>query len=119
MLNQSVDRVFHALGDPTRRSLVERLSVRPATVGELAAPLAMSMPAVLQHLKVLEEAGLVRTHKVGRVRTCELDPTALDAAHRWIDARRAAWDRRLDRLGAFLAASVEDDPDPDDSNPEK
>ena len=104
MLNQSgLDRVFHALADPARRGMVERLSRGPATVSELAAPLPMSLPAVVQHLQVLEASGLVRSEKVGRVRTCRIEPQALSSAERWINERRSAWERRLDRLGEYLA----------------
>lgn len=106
MLNQSIvlDRVFQALADPARRHIVERLSRGPASVGTLAKPLAMSLPAVMQHLQVLEASGLVRSEKVGRVRTCRMEPAALHGAERWINARRAFWERRLDKLGEFLAA---------------
>lgn len=105
MLNQFtfLDRVFHALADPARRMMVERLSRGPATVSALASPLAMSLPAVLQHLHVLEGSGLVRSEKVGRVRTCRIEPTVLHGAEKWINARCAFWERRLDRLGEFLA----------------
>lgn len=105
MLNQSIaaaDPVFHALADPTRRSIVERLSRGAATVSELAKPLTISLPAVLQHLRVLERSGLVRTEKVGRVRTCHIEPAALSTAEQWIAARRADWEQRLDRLGDYL-----------------
>ncbi len=98
-----LDRMFQALADPTRRVMVERLSRGPASVSELAAPLLMSLPAVVQHLQVLEASGLVRTEKVGRVRTCQLEPGALQLAEQWINDRRLQWERRLDRLGAFLA----------------
>ena len=107
MLNyegESVDRVFHALAEPTRRAMVERLSRGAATVSELAAPFAMSLPAIVQHLAVLEASGLVKSEKVGRVRTCRVDPAALSLAERWINQRRLAWERRLDRLGEVLAA---------------
>src|SRR5579864_6858705 len=104
MLNQSqLDRVFHALTDPARRGMLERLSRGPATVSELAAPLPMSLPAVVQHLQVLEASGLVRSEKVGRVRTCRIEPQALSLAERWINQRRTAWEGRLDRLGDYLA----------------
>ncbi|NEX93199.1 metalloregulator ArsR/SmtB family transcription factor [Caulobacter sp. 17J65-9] len=104
MPNQpNLDQLFHALADPTRRAMVERLGHGPASVGELAQPLAMSLPSVLQHVQVLEAGGLVRTEKVGRVRTCRLEPEALSLAERWIHERRAGWERRLDRLGDFLA----------------
>jgi DNA-binding transcriptional ArsR family regulator len=101
----TLDDVFRALADPTRRVIVERLSRGPASVSELAAPFDMSLPAVHQHLAVLEESGLVRSEKVGRVRTCRIQPRALQAAETWINARRATWERRLDRLGDFLAES--------------
>lgn len=105
MLDQqaSLDLMFRALADPTRRGMVERLSCGPASVGELAEPHAMSLSAVVQHLQVLEASGLVRSEKVGRVRTCRLEPAALRAAERWIAERRASWEHRLDRLGDVLA----------------
>jgi DNA-binding transcriptional ArsR family regulator len=104
MLNQlpPLDLTFQALADPTRRAMIERLSRSPASVSDLARPLAMSLPAVMQHLSVLETAGLIVTQKVGRVRTCRIDPQALNRAHEWIAARRVEWERRLDRLGAYL-----------------
>jgi DNA-binding transcriptional ArsR family regulator len=104
MLKQrpELDGVFHALSDPSRRSIVERLSRGSATVTDLAAPLPMSMPAVLQHLQVLEESGLVRSRKVGRVRTCSIEVDALRPVEHWIGERRGAWERRLDRLGDYL-----------------
>jgi DNA-binding transcriptional ArsR family regulator len=97
-----VDRVFHALADPSRREIVERLSRGPASVSELAEPLPMSLPAVVQHLRVLEDSGLVRSRKIGRVRTCRIEPAALRPVERWIVARRSSWERRLDRLGEYL-----------------
>jgi DNA-binding transcriptional ArsR family regulator len=100
-----IDRGFHALADSTRRSMVERLSQGPASVSELARPLEISLPAALQHLHVLETSGLVRSEKVGRVRTCRIDPAALGSVERWINDRRLAWERRLDRLGEYLAQS--------------
>ena len=105
MLRQrpELDVVFHALADPSRRSIVERLSLGSATVTDLAAPLPMSMPAVLQHLRVLEDSGLVRSRKVGRVRTCSIEVAALQPVERWIEERRSGWERRLDRLGDYLA----------------
>ena len=99
---QPLDLAFQALSDPTRRRMVERLSAGPASVSELAEPLPMSMSAVVQHLKVLEASGLVATEKVGRVRTCRVEPQALSAAERWINDRRRSVERSLDRLGAFL-----------------
>ena len=104
------DVVFHALSDPTRRHIVERLGRGPASVSELAAPLPMSMPAVVQHLQVLEASGLVESQKVGRVRTCRLVLKRLDTVQDWIDARRASWERRLDRLGEFLAEQDKQEP---------
>jgi DNA-binding transcriptional ArsR family regulator len=105
MLKQeaTLDRVFQALADPARRGMVERLSRGPASVSELAQPFDMSLSAVVQHLRVLEESGLVRSRKVGRVRTCRIEPAALRTAEQWITRRRSVWERRLDRLGAYLA----------------
>jgi len=105
MLKQrpELDVVFHALADPSRRSIVERLSVGSATVTDLAEPLPMSMPAVLQHLQVLQDSGLVRSRKVGRVRTCSIEVQALQPVERWIAERQSSWEQRLDRLGAYLA----------------
>jgi DNA-binding transcriptional ArsR family regulator len=100
---EPVDRVFHALADPNRRGMVERLSRGPATVSELAEPLPMSLSAVVQHLDVLQRSGLVSSEKVGRVRTCRIEPAALRPVERWIGARRSSWERRLDRLGEYLA----------------
>src|SRR5918996_3920324 len=96
MLKQrpGLDGVFHALSDPSRRSMVERLKRGSATVTDLAAPLPMSMPAVLQHLQVLEDSGLVRSRKVGRVRTCSIEVRALHPVERWIEERRSGWGRR-------------------------
>jgi DNA-binding transcriptional ArsR family regulator len=98
-----LDRVFHALSDPTRRSMLERLSRGPASVSELGAPLAMSLAAVVQHVQVLEDSGVVRTEKVGRVRTCHLESPRLRVAEAWISERRTLWECRLDRLGDLLA----------------
>jgi DNA-binding transcriptional ArsR family regulator len=99
----SLDQVFQALADPTRRSMVERLVRGPASVTELARPQAMSLPAAMQHLQVLQDCGLVRSAKVGRVRTCHLEPDVLRAAESWIAAQRTAGESRLDRLGEYLA----------------
>jgi DNA-binding transcriptional ArsR family regulator len=109
VLNQTADEdaMFAALADPTRRRIVEHLGRGPASVSELAAPLPISLPAVVQHLQVLEACGLVRSEKVGRVRTCRLEVTRLDTVQAWIDARRRTWERRLDRLGDYLAADTE------------
>lgn len=101
-----LDRVFHALADPGRRSMVERLSRGPASVSELGRPLGMSLSAVVQHVQVLESCGLVRTEKVGRTRTCRIEPAALRTAQDWIADRRALAERRLDRLGEYLAATA-------------
>ena len=105
VLNQSgvMDQVFQALSDPSRRGMVDRLCEGPASVSELAQPLSMSLAAVVQHLQVLEASGLIRSEKVGRVRTCRIEPVALSAAERWIAQRRSAWESRLERLGALLA----------------
>jgi DNA-binding transcriptional ArsR family regulator len=104
MLNRlDLDRVFHALADPSRRRMVQRLVQGPASVSELAEPLAMSLPAVVQHLGVLEAAGVVASEKVGRVRTCRLQPGALRQAESWLGDQRTGWEHRLDRLGAELA----------------
>jgi DNA-binding transcriptional ArsR family regulator len=98
----ALDRLFQALADPTRRAIVERLSRGPSSVSALAEPLAMSLPAVMQHLQVLETSGLVRSEKQGRVRTCRIEAAALATVEKWVVARRGAWERRLDRLGDFL-----------------
>ena len=95
--------MFQALADPTRRAIVDRLCRGPASVSELAKPLSMSLPAVVQHLHVLETSGLVRSEKCGRVRTCRVDTKALRSAEHWIGERRALWERRLDALGETLA----------------
>jgi DNA-binding transcriptional ArsR family regulator len=100
--------VFHALSDSNRRAMIDRLLGGPASVSELAGPMSISLPAVVQHLHVLEESGMVRSTKVGRVRTCEIEPGGLSAAERWISERRAAWEARLDRLGEFLALKTDD-----------
>jgi DNA-binding transcriptional ArsR family regulator len=108
--NAAVDRVFHALAEPTRRALVERLSAGPASVSDLAQPFDLTLAAIVQHLQVLEESGVVRTEKVGRVRTCRIQPRGLNVAERWLGERRALWERRFDRLGEVLA---------DDDKPQK
>jgi len=104
MLNQrpALDAVFRALSDSTRRAIVDRLSRGPVSVSSLAEPLDMSLPAVMQHLQVLEDSGLVRSEKVGRVRTCRIEHKTLRLAERWIIERREHWERNLDRLGEFL-----------------
>jgi DNA-binding transcriptional ArsR family regulator len=116
MLNQTrIDQIFHALGDPTRRKLVEQLSQGPASVSDLARPLGITLAAVVQHLQVLEHTGVIRTHKVGRVRTCHIEPTGLSLAAEWIAERRSLWERRLDRLGDLLAEQEQ----PTQRTPEK
>ena len=104
MLNESpsLDRVFHALADSTRRAMVERLALRPMSVSELASPFAMSLPAVMQHLAVLEESGLVRSHKAGRVRTCRIDPQTFGLVERWMSDCRSEWESRLDKLEDYV-----------------
>jgi DNA-binding transcriptional ArsR family regulator len=110
MFNQSsgLDLTFQALADPTRRAIIERLSRGPASVKDIARPLPMSLPAVVQHLRLLEASGLVRSEKIGRVRTCQIAPKGLSLAERWISERRSLWERRLDRLGGLLAAERDD-----------
>jgi DNA-binding transcriptional ArsR family regulator len=102
-----IDRVLHALGDPTRRAIVEKLSEGPLSVSRLAAPLDITLTAVVQHLQVLEQSGLVHTEKVGRVRTCRIATAGFSVLERWIRDRRSTWERRLDRLGDLLAESGE------------
>jgi DNA-binding transcriptional ArsR family regulator len=106
MPNQSatLDRVFHALSDPTRRAIVHRLIRGPASVSELAKPFTMAMPSLLQHLQVLEDSRLIRTEKVGRVRTCEMQPSALGAAQTWLAEQRALWEARLDRMEDYVTS---------------
>lgn len=99
----ALDRVFHALSDPTRRAVLRRLSSGPAAVSELAAPFDMALPSFMQHLHVLEDGHLVHSRKSGRVRTYELAPKPLEAAGNWIAEQRALWEKRLDQLDAFLA----------------
>ena len=105
MLNDSLqlDRAFQALADPVRRGMLARLTRGPASVSELAAPLPMSLPAVMQHLKALEQSGLVRSEKKGRVRTVQLEPKALSVAESWIAQRRAEWEAQLDRFETYLS----------------
>jgi DNA-binding transcriptional ArsR family regulator len=118
MLNQvaDLDRVFQALADPGRRTMLERLSAGPASVSELGRPLAMSLAAVVQHVQVLEASGLVRSQKLGRTRTCSLNPAALRSAEHWISERRTLVERRLDRLGEYLAETA-DSPDTGPADP--
>ncbi len=103
---QTLDLAFQALSDPGRRAMVERLSLGPASVSDLAKPLPMSLSAVVQHLKVLEEAGLVRSEKVGRTRTCTLDTAALTRVEAWIAERRRFWSEQYDQLEAYLARTA-------------
>lgn len=98
-----IGKIFHALGDPTRRAMIDKLSAGAVSVSHLAEPLNITLAAVVQHLQVLESSGLVRTEKTGRVRTCRMEPAALSAAEQWISDRRSLWERRLDRLGDLLA----------------
>jgi DNA-binding transcriptional ArsR family regulator len=101
--HQTLDRVFQALSDPSRRAIVDRLSHGDASVSELARPLAMSLAAVVQHVQLLEASGLVRTQKTGRVRSCHLDRDVLSQAETWLSQRRTMWEDNLDRLGEMLA----------------
>src|SRR5579862_3625293 len=98
----SVDSVFHALGDPTRRAILERVSEGPVSVSNLAGPLRITLAATVQHVQVLEKSGLVHTTKVGRVRTCRMEPKGFSLIEQWINARRSLWEKRLDRLGELL-----------------
>jgi DNA-binding transcriptional ArsR family regulator len=114
MLNQlaDLDRVFQALADPGRRAMVERLSRGPASVSELARPLDITLAAVVQHVQVLELSGLVRSQKTGRTRTCSINPAALRSAESWIADRRTFVERRLDRLGDYLAETADQPAEP-------
>jgi DNA-binding transcriptional ArsR family regulator len=103
----NIDRVFHALGDPTRRAILDKLSEGPLSVSRLADPLAITLTAVVQHLQVLEESGLVHTEKIGRVRTCRIETAGFSVLEQWLRDRRSLWERRLDRLGDLLAESDE------------
>ena len=111
MPNESarLDLAFQALADPTRRGMLARLSRAPASVSDLARPLRMSLPAVMQHLQMLEASGLVRSEKKGRVRTCRIEPKAMGQAERWIAEQRALWEGRLDRLEDYLATLKEEE----------
>lgn len=115
VLNQ-LDGVFHALADSTRRTIVERLTAGDLSVGDLARPLPMSLPAVLQHVRVLESTGLVRTRKTGRVRTCSLDRAVFTQAEAWFLRQRAEWNDRLDRLGAFVESADDDSANSDSAH---
>jgi len=99
----ATDRVFHALDDATRRIILEKLSQGPVSVSTLAEPLDMTLAAVVQHLQILEESQLIRTEKVGRVRTCQIEPKGFALVEKWINDRRILWERRFDRLGEMLS----------------
>lgn len=104
MLDQDLDldRIFHALSDPSRRAMLDRLSAAPATVSELGEPLAMTLTAVVQHVRVLEASGLISSRKVGRQRTCSIEAGTVQSAERWLSQRRGLWEHRLDNLGRYL-----------------
>jgi DNA-binding transcriptional ArsR family regulator len=106
----NIDAVLKALAEPTRRELMERLSKAPASVSDLAAPYSMSLAAIVQHLQVLEECGLIKSEKIGRVRTCRIEPGGLDGLSQWIATTRTTTEKRLDRLGDLLAGMAEDGP---------
>ena len=108
-----LDLVFGALADPTRRAILARLAKGEATVSELAEPFDMALPSFMQHLRVLEDSGLVRSTKRGRVRTVQLQPHALRRAATWLDRQRELWDQRLNRLESFLERTKEDEPKPE------
>ncbi len=113
----NLDRLFHALSDPTRRGIVERLTAGPASVSDLAAPTGMALPTVMKHIAVLEASGLLETEKSGRTRICRARPAPLAAAQTWIEAQRAEWEARLDRLDAYatrLMKERENEPRPED-----
>lgn len=105
----ALDLAFQALADPSRRAMVDRLAKGPASVSELARPLSMSLPGVMQHLAVLEASGLVVSEKIGRIRTCRIEPNVFSQAEQWIAERRALWESRLDRLGQFLEETKDED----------
>jgi DNA-binding transcriptional ArsR family regulator len=107
----NIDQVLHALGDPTRRAILDQLSPGPMSVSRLATPFEMTLTAVMQHLQVLEESGLVHTEKVGRVRTCRIETAGFSVLEQWIADRRSMWERRLDRLGDVLDESEDDEND--------
>ncbi len=102
-----IDRIFRALGDPTRRAMVEKLSGGPISVSRLAEPFGITLAAVVQHIQVLEDCGLVQSEKHGRVRTCRIDPAGLQVAAQWIADRKSPWELRLDKLGELLAEPEE------------
>ena len=102
-MDDTIEPIFHALGDPTRRRLFERISEGPISVSALAQPFEITLAAVVQHLQVLEQSGLVRTEKLGRVRTCRVEPAGLNVIEKWVRDRRSIWEKRLDRLGELLS----------------
>jgi DNA-binding transcriptional ArsR family regulator len=104
-----IDGIFRALGDPTRRRVVERLNRSPASASELARPFQMALPSLIEHLKVLESCGLVRSEKIGRVRTYQLAPEPLKLAENWLSQQRALWERRLDQFDAYVMTLKEQD----------
>jgi DNA-binding transcriptional ArsR family regulator len=116
ILELDLDRVFHALADPSRRNMLDRLSQGPASVSELGKPLAMSLAAVLQHVQILEASGIVQSRKLGRTRTCSLNATTLRSAERWMSERRTFVERQLDRLGEYLGDTA-DQPDAGPADP--
>ena len=103
-----IDRLFHALGDPTRRAMLDRLTQGPLSVSALAVPLEITLTAVAQHLTILEDCGLAATEKLGRVRTCRIEPAGFDALEQWIRDHRTAWEKRLERLGTLLEEKNEE-----------
>lgn len=105
--SQVLDRTFSALADPTRRGILDRLGRGPATITDLAKPLGISLPGLMKHVRILEEAELVATRKNGRIRECTLGPARLDEVNDWVDAYRRRWERRLDRLETYLAKKKE------------
>ena len=114
---QPLDLAFQALSDPGRRAMVERLSLGPASVSELAQPLPMTLSAVVQHLKILEEAGLVTSHKTGRVRTCALEIGVMSQVEAWIAERKRFWEQQYDQLEAYLARTAAQETAPEETDP--
>ncbi len=114
-----LDDTFRALADPTRRAVVEALGRGPASVSDLARPFSMALPSFLQHLKLLEECGLVATEKTGRIRICRLKPEPFAAAEHWLEEQRSFWTRRLDRLDAMLATMKDETGDAPDPSPQE
>jgi DNA-binding transcriptional ArsR family regulator len=104
----NIDALFHALGDPKRRAILDRLCQGPVSVSRLAAPLGVTVTAVMQHLQILEESGLVHTVKLGRIRTCRIETAGFTALQQWLNDHRTLWERRLDSLGEFLDLDEEE-----------